>query len=120
MSQLSYLHFLRKALDYLPRKADDDCRQEVRWLCDRRDLKKAQQEMQAWLQRWAAYYPRLTDWVDVHIGETLNLYRLRRQHHEHLNSTNLLERLDEEIKRRTRVVCIFPNGVYSCCNVWRP
>ena len=30
--QRCYVHFLRSALDYLPRKADDDCRQELRWL----------------------------------------------------------------------------------------
>ena len=70
--QRCYVHFLRNALDYLPRKADDDCRQELRWLYDRRDLKEAQQDLQAWLQRWAQRYPRLTDWVETHIGETLN------------------------------------------------
>ena len=39
----------------------------------------------------------------------MNFYRLPRQHHKHLKSINMLERLDEEIKRRTRVVRIFPN-----------
>ena len=94
---------------YLPRKADDDCRQELRWLYDRRILKEAQQDLQAWLKRWERRYPKLTDWVEAHIGETLNVYRLPRQHHKHLKSTNMLERLNEEIKRRTRVVRIFPN-----------
>ena len=78
--QRCYVHFLRNALDYLPRKADDDCRQELRWLYDRRDLKEAQQDLQAWLQRWAQRYPRLTDWVEAQIGETLNSCRLPRQH----------------------------------------
>ena len=41
--QRCHVHFLRNALDYLPRKADDDCRQELRWLYDRRNLKEAQQ-----------------------------------------------------------------------------
>ena len=116
--QRCYVHFLRNALDYLPRKADDDCRQELRWLYDRRDLKEAQQDLQAWLLRWAQRYPRLTDWVEAHIGETLNFYRLPRQHHKHLKSTNLLERLNEEIKRRTRVVRIFPNPA-SCLRLVR-
>ena len=44
-------HFVRNALDYLPRKADDDCRQELRWLYDRRTLKEAEQDLQAWLMR---------------------------------------------------------------------
>jgi hypothetical protein len=39
----------------------------------------------------------------------LNFYRLPRQHHKNLKSTNMLERLMEEIKRRTLVVRIFPN-----------
>ncbi len=116
--QRCYVHFLRNALDYLPRKADDDCRQELRWLYDRRDLKEAQQDLQAWLQRWAQRYPRLTDWVEAQIGETLNFYRLPRQHHKHLKSTNLLERLNEEIKRRTRVARIFPNPA-SCLRLIR-
>lgn len=36
--QRCYVHFLRSALDYLPRKADDDCLMELRWIYDRRDL----------------------------------------------------------------------------------
>jgi len=116
--QRCYVHFLRNALDYLPRKADDDCLQELRWLYDRRDLKEAQQDLQAWLQRWQSRYPKLTDWVEAQIGETLNFYRLPRQHHKHLKSTNMLERLNEEIKRRTRVVRIFPNEA-SCLRLVR-
>ena len=115
--QRCYVHFLRNALDYLPRKADEDCRQELRWLYDRRNLKEAQ-HLQTWLERWAQRYSRLTDWVEAHIGETLNFYRLPRQHHKHLKSTNLLERLNEEIKRRTQVVRIFPNSA-SCLRLVR-
>lgn len=33
--QRCYVHFLRNALDYLPRKADDDCLQELRWMYER-------------------------------------------------------------------------------------
>lgn len=44
--------------------------------------------------------PRVTDWAEQAIGETLTFYMLPRQHHKHLKSTNLLERLNEEIKRR--------------------
>jgi putative transposase len=116
--QRCYVHFLRNALDYLPRKADDDCRQELRWLFARRNRKEAQQDLQAWLTKWAPRYPRLTDWVEANIGETLNYYSLPQPHHKHLKSTNMLERLNEEIKRRTRVVRIFPNPA-SCLRLIR-
>ena len=55
-------------------------------------------------------YAKLCAWVEENIKETLSFYRLPRQHHKNLKSTNMLERSMEEIKRRTLVVRIFPNG----------
>jgi transposase-like protein len=116
--QRCYVHFLRNALDYLPRKADDDCLQELRWLYERRDIVEAQRDLAAWLQRWQRKYPKLTNWVEENIGSTLSFYRLPRLHHKHLKSTNMLERLNEEIRRRTLVVRIFPNA-NSCLRLVR-
>jgi len=65
-----------------------------------------------------AKYARLVAWVEDNIEETLTFYRLPRQHHKHLKSTNMLERLNEEIKRRTHVVRIFPNAE-SCLRLVR-
>ena len=116
--QRCYVHFLRNALDYLPRRVNDDCLQELRWLYDRRDLSEARRDLAAWLGKWSAKYSRLTGWVEENIDETLTFYRLPRQHHKHLKSTNMLERLNEEIKRRTHVVRIFPNAE-SCLRLVR-
>ncbi len=107
--QRCYVHFLRNALDHLPRKADDDCLQELRWLYDRRSIEEARRDLAAWIAKWAARYGKLVAWVEENIEETFTFYRLPRQHHKHLKSTNMLERLNEEIKRRTHVVRIFPN-----------
>jgi putative transposase len=107
--QRCYVHFLRNALDYLPRKADDDCLQELRWIYDRRDIQEARQDLAAWLAKWGKRYAKLCAWVEDNIEETFGFYRLPRQHHKNLKSTNMLERLMEEIKRRTLVVRIFPN-----------
>src|SRR6516162_897010 len=116
--QRCYVHFLRNALDYVPRRVDDDCLQELRWLYDRRDLAEARRDLAAWLAKWSAKYAKLTGWVEENIDETLSFYRLPRQHHKHLKSTNMLERLNEEIKRRTHVVRIFPNAE-SCLRLVR-
>jgi len=116
--QRCYVHFLRNALDYVPRKVDDDCLQELRWIYDRRDLAEARTDLAAWIGKWQSTYPRLVAWVEENIEETLSFYRLPRQHHKHLKSTNMLERLNEEIKRRTHVVRIFPNGE-SCLRLVR-
>jgi putative transposase len=116
--QRCYVHFLRNALDHLPRKADDDCRQELRWLYDRRDVEEARRDLAAWLAKWQKKYPKLCDWVEESIEETWTYYRLPLEHHKHMKSTNMLERLNEEIKRRTYVVRIFPNAA-SCLRLVR-
>ena len=116
--QRCYVHFLRNALDYLPRKADDDCLTELRWIYDRQNLDEAHRDLAAWLKKWQGKYPKLCDWVEANIEETLTFYRLPRQHHKHMKSTNMLERLNEEIKRRTHVVRIFPHEA-SCLRLIR-
>ena len=116
--QRCYVHFLRNALDHMPRRRDDDCLQELRWIYDRRDLQEARTDLAAWLLKWQAKYPKLCDWVEEHIEETLSFYRLPLQHHKHLKSTNMLERLNQELKRRTQVIRIFPNE-RSCLRLIR-
>jgi putative transposase len=116
--QRCYVHFLRNALDYLPRKADDDCLRELRWLYERRDLSEAERDFASWLGRWQQKYPKLCDWAEENIGETFTFYALPVEHHKHLKSTNMLERLNQEIKRRTHVVRIFPNKE-SCLRLIR-
>jgi putative transposase len=116
--QRCYVHFLRNALDYLPRKADDDCLMELRWLYDRRCLEEARRDLGAWLTKWSARYPKLCNWVEEHIEETFTFYRWPLAHHKHLKSTNMLERINEELKRRSHVVRIFPNAD-SCLRLMR-
>jgi putative transposase len=116
--QRCYVHFLRNALDYVPRKVDDDCLMELRWFYDRRDLGEVRRDLAAWLSKWQAKYPKLTGWVEDNIEETLSYYRLPLAHHKHMKSTNMLERLNQEIKRRSHVVRIFPNAA-SCLRLVR-
>lgn len=116
--QRCYVHFLRNCLDHLPRKGDDDCLRELRWIYERRNLGEARNDLAAWITKWESRYAKLVAWVEENIEETLTFYRLPPQHHKHLKSTNMLERLNEELKRRTHVVRIFPNGA-SCLRLVR-
>jgi len=111
--QRCYVHFLRNALDHLPRSADPACLQELRWLYDRRDATEARTDLRAWLSRWQDKHPKLCEWVEANIEETFTFYRLPQAHHKHLKSTNMLERLNQEFKRRTHVVRIFTDE--ACC-----
>ena len=116
--QRCYVHFLRNALDYLPRKVNDDCLTELRWFYDRRNVEEARRDLVAWLGKWQTRYPKLCEWVEGNIEETFTFYRLPKEHHKHLKSTNMLERLNQELKRRTHVIRIFPNPE-SCLRLIR-
>ena len=79
---------------------------------------EVQCDIAAWLAQWQAKYPKLCSWVEDNIEETLTYYRLPFQHHKHMKSTNMLERLNQEIKRRTHVMRIFPNAE-TCLRLMR-
>jgi putative transposase len=116
--QRCYVHFLRNALDHLPRKKDDDVLTELRWIYERRNVEEARRDLAVWLTKWEGRYGKLCDWAESNIEETLTFYRLPQEHHKHLKSTNMLERINQELKRRTLVVRIFPNSA-SCLRLVR-
>ena len=53
--------------------------------------------------------PRLTDWLQNNVPEALTVLRIPAAHRRRLRTTNGLERLNKEIKRRTQVAKLFPN-----------
>jgi hypothetical protein len=82
----------QNALDYVPRKVDNDCLQELRWFYDRRDLSEARRD----IAQWQAKYPRLCNWVEDNIEETLTYYRPPLPHHKHMKST---DEIDKPLRR---------------------
>jgi putative transposase len=91
---------------------------ELRWFYDRRDLDEVRRDIAQWVTKWQGKYPKLVAWVEENVEETLTYYRLPLAHHKHMKSTNMLERLNQELKRRTLMVRIFPNTA-SCLRLTR-
>jgi putative transposase len=59
--------------------------------------------------RWRESHPRVAEHLEEHIEECLSCLAFPESHRRRIRTTNGLERLNQEIKRRTRVVRIFPN-----------
>ena len=111
--QRCQFHYIRNILDKV-RKAD---RQEVKMLLDdvyhATDLETALDRLHYLVAQMSDRYPDLSEFIEDTCEETLSIYHVPVQHRIRLRTTNSLERLNEEIRRRTRVVRIFPNRA-SC------
>ncbi len=60
-------------------------------------------------ERWRGRHPRLAGWIEESVEQCLAVWALPSCLRKRLNSTNMIERLMQELKRRSRVVGIFPN-----------
>jgi len=58
---------------------------------------------------WAESYPKLIEKLEEELEHVIAVLNVPENHRKKLRTTNCLERLNREIKRRTRVVSIFPN-----------
>jgi len=56
---------------------------------------------------------KVSEYLDEHGEEILGVYSLPEGHRKRMRTTNMLERYNRELKRRTRVIGIFPN-TWSC------
>lgn len=61
------------------------------------------------IERWRDSQPRVAAHLDEHLEECFAVYAFPPEHRQRIRSTNGWERLMQEIKRRTRVIRIFPN-----------
>jgi transposase-like protein len=60
-------------------------------------------------EKYQASAPKLAAWLELNVPESLTVLQLPEKHRKKLRTTNSLERLNKEIKRRTRVATLFPN-----------
>ena len=108
--QRCQFHLQQNASAYVPRQ---EMKAEV--AADLRAIFTAanQTEADALLGRTVAKYaqtaPKLADWMEQSVPEGLSVLAFPAAHRQRLRTVNGLERLNEEIRRRTRVVRIFPN-----------
>jgi transposase-like protein len=108
--QRCQFHLQQNAQAYVPRQ---DMKTEV--AADIRAIFNAPNRIEAdallakAVQRYTARYPKLADWFEANLPEGLSVFDFPESHRRLIRTTNGLERLNKEIKRRTRVVGIFPN-----------
>lgn len=111
--QRCWTHFMRNVLNKVGHKHKDALAKELRAARKFDDVKTCLMEAERVAQRWEKDYPRAARQIREQFEETLAVHGLPPQHRRRVYTTNIMERVMKEIKRRTRVVGIFPNEASS-------
>ena len=107
--QRCWTHFMRNALAKVSYKDRSALATDLRGARQFEDPKICLAESERVAQRWERRYPRVAAQIRQQFEETLAVHALPRVSRQRVYTTNSLERVMREIKRRTRVVGIFPN-----------
>jgi putative transposase len=82
---------------------------DLRQIFNSLERSEAEARLKLIVQKWEKSSPKLSSWLEANVPEALTLFAFPESHRRRLRTTNGLERLNEELKRRTRVALIFPN-----------
>ena len=108
--QRCQFHLQRNAMAFVPRwEMRAEVAADLRAIFDSPDRAEAEHRLQLVAEKYKARAPRLSSWLDANVGEGLTVFAFPRSHWRRLRTSNLVERLSQEIKRRTRVAGLFPN-----------
>ena len=86
---------------------------DIRAIFNAPDQEQAEMLLTRAVKKYEQSAPRLADWMEANLPEGLTVLSFPVSHRRFIRTTNLLERVSQEIKRRTKVVRIFPNEA-SC------
>jgi putative transposase len=111
--QRCWTHFMRNAMAKVGHKHKDAFAKELIAARKFDEVTVCMAEAERVAERWGKDYPRAAKQIRRQFEETLAVHELPGQHRRRVYTTNIMERLMREIKRRTRVVGIFPNEA-SC------
>lgn len=107
--QRCWTHFMRNALAKVGHRDKKALAKELAAAREFEDVNLCLRESERIAERWEGHYPRLAEQVREQFGETLAVHELPSAHRRRVYTTNILERVMKEIKRRTNVVGIFPS-----------
>ena len=108
--QRCQFHLQQNAGAHVPRQEmRREVAEDLRTIFNAPDRHTAEAYLSRTVQKYAQSVPALANWLEKNVPEGLTVFSFPASHRRRLRTANGLERLSREIKRRTRVVGIFPN-----------
>jgi putative transposase len=112
--QRCQFHMAQNAQSYSPKESmRKELGEVVRRIFHSCDYAAAQEEKRKCIERYKISAPEFVKWVENSIEEGLTCFSFPEGHRKRIRTVNGMERLNREIRRRTRVATLFPN-VSSC------
>jgi transposase-like protein len=112
--QRCQFHLQQNAQAYIPKvEMKKEVAADIRKIFNASDREDANRLIGIAVEKYAKKASKLSEWIEHNIHEGLTVFDLPESHRKRLRTSNLIERLNREIKRRTKVVGIFPNEA-SC------
>ncbi len=105
--QLCSVHFKRNLMKIVPKKEINGVLEYLNYVLKSKDVHS---EAHGMIATYEDKFPRLAKYLSDNIGDVMTYLAFPKSHHRKIHSTNLVERFNKEIKRRTKVVGAFPNA----------
>lgn len=102
-------HFMRNIIDATPKALVAEVRDKVRAILHAPDVATAHTLFEMTLREYAEQAPKAMACLEAGLDDALAVLALPSYYRKRLRTTNVVERLNEEIRRRERVIRIFPN-----------
>lgn len=103
-------HLAQNAMHHTPKvEMRKQVANDIRNIFNATDAHHAQEELARFVDRYQELAPKLAAWAEANIAESLAIFGIPSEHRKRLRTTNMLERQNRELKRRTRVASLFPN-----------
>lgn len=108
--QRCQFHLQQNAMAFVPQiHLRAEVAADLRTVFNAADLPEAQRRLKTVVEKYQESAPNLSLWLETNVPESLTVFALPETQRKKLRTTNSLERLNKEIKRRTRVATLFPN-----------
>jgi transposase-like protein len=112
--QRCQFHLQQNAGQHVPRQSmKAEVAADIRKIFNAPDRTTAEAYLAETVRKYSKTASKLADWLEQNIPEGLTVFAFPAAHQRRLRTTNVVERLNREIHRRSSVVSIFPNEA-SC------
>jgi transposase-like protein len=108
--QRCQFHLQQNAQAYVPKQSmKEEVAADIRAIFHTASLAEAEQKLAKAVQKYRKSAPELSAWMETNLPEGFTVFSLPEPVRKRLRTSNLMENLNHQIRRRTRVASIFPN-----------